>query len=52
MPFGLAGFITLSRPMYYTDVSSDPVFWPVIGFGLFLMVIGIFIMYRMVNFRV
>lgn len=52
LPFALAGFINLVRPEYYTEVSGDPVFWPVIGVGLFLMAVGIFVMYRLVNFRV
>jgi len=28
------------------------VFWPILGFGFFLMVLGMIVMYRMVNFRV
>jgi tight adherence protein B len=52
LPFALMGFITLVRPAYYKAVSDDPVFMPILGVGIVLMVIGIIIMYRMVNFRV
>lgn len=52
LPFLLVGVINLVAPTFYTDVSSDVVFWPVLGFGCFLMLIGIIVMYRMVNFRV
>jgi tight adherence protein B len=52
LPFILIGLITLVRPTYYSAVSADPVFWPILGIGFGLMVVGIVVMYRMVNFRV
>lgn len=52
LPFLLIGAITLIRPEYYSAVSADPVFWPILGVGFVLMVIGIIVMYRLVNFRV
>jgi tight adherence protein B len=52
LPFALMGFIVLVRPQYYRAVSGDPVFMPILGVGIVLMVIGIIVMYRMVNFRV
>ena len=52
LPFILIGAITLLRPTYYSGVSADPVFWPILGVGFVLMVLGIVVMYRMVNFRV
>ena len=52
LPFIMIGAITLLRPGYYSDVAADPIFWPVLGVGFFLMVLGIITMYRMVNFRV
>jgi tight adherence protein B len=52
LPFALIGVINLVAPQFYTKVSDDPVFWPILGFGFFLMVLGVFTMYRMVNFRV
>lgn len=52
MPFLLIGVITLVRPTYYAAVSADPFFWPILGVGFALMVMGIIVMYRMVSFRV
>lgn len=52
LPFALMGFILAVRPQYYQAVSGDPVFMPVLGTGVLLMVIGIIVMYRLVNFRV
>ena len=52
LPFLLMGAITLIRPDYYRGVAADPAFWPILGVGLVLMVLGIITMYRMVNFRV
>ena len=52
LPFLLIGIINLLRPTYYSAVVDDPFFWPILGFGFTLMVIGIIVMYRMVNFRV
>ena len=52
LPFILIGVITLVRPTYYAAVSADPFFWPILGVGFGLMVLGIIVMYRMVNFRV
>jgi tight adherence protein B len=52
LPFALAGVVNLLAPTFYSAVSSDPVFWPILGFGCVLMVLGIIVMYRLVNFRV
>ena len=52
LPFILAGVINLIVPTFYADVSGDPTFWPILGTGLTLMVLGIIVMHRMVNFRV
>jgi tight adherence protein B len=52
LPFIMIGAITLIRPTYYSAVSADPFFWPILGVGFALMVLGVLVMYRMVNFRV
>ena len=44
--------LSVTAPSYYGDVMEDPMFWPVMGTGLGLLLLGIFIMWRMVNFRV
>jgi tight adherence protein B len=52
LPFALAGVVNLVAPKFYAAVSGDPVFWPILGAGVCLMIVGIIVMYRMVNFRV
>jgi tight adherence protein B len=52
LPFVLIGIINLVAPQFYSAVSTDPAFWPILGLGFGLMVLGIITMYRMVNFRV
>jgi tight adherence protein B len=52
LPFALMGVINLLAPTFYSAVKDDPVFLPILGFGVFLMVLGVIVMYRMVNFRV
>jgi tight adherence protein B len=52
LPFALIGVINIVAPTYYTAVKDDPAFWPVLGFGFVLMLMGVIVMQRMVNFRV
>ena len=52
LPFALIAVVNLVAPSFYSAVKDDPVFWPILGFGFFLMVLGVITMYRMVNFRV
>jgi tight adherence protein B len=52
LPFGTFTIIFSLSPQYYTKVFGDPLFLPIAGGSLGMMVIGIMIMYRMVNFRV
>jgi len=47
------GFFTFaSSPNYYLDVSGEPLFWKIAALAVVLQVIGIFAMYKMINFRV
>lgn len=52
LPFALIGIINLTAPRFYSAVKDDPAFWPILGGGFCLMLIGIVVMHRMVNFRV
>ena len=52
MPFAFAAFIFASKPNYYLNVTDDPLFWPLVGVALALELAGIYIMYKLVNFRV
>ncbi len=44
--------LSTSAPRYYAAVMNDPLFLPIAGTATALMILGIYIMYRMVNFRV
>jgi tight adherence protein B len=52
LPFILAVAVNLVNPGYYGQVWDDPVFLPIMGFSVVWMIIGIAVMYRMVNFKV
>ncbi|MDZ4738066.1 MAG: type II secretion system F family protein [Rhodospirillaceae bacterium] len=51
LPFFLAAAVNVVNPRYYADVWEDPIFLPIIGLGLMLMLFGIIVMYRLVNFK-
>jgi tight adherence protein B len=51
MPFILIGVISLLSPSYFGSVLNHPLLMPAAVFGLTLLGIGNFIMYRMVNFK-
>jgi tight adherence protein B len=50
-PFILVGAIHLIAPDYYALTNDSPIITPAIVFGLFLLVVGNIVMYRMVNFK-
>jgi len=52
MPFAFAGLTFLKKPDYYVNVLEDPLFLPLVGVALILELVGIWIMYKLVNFRV
>jgi tight adherence protein B len=52
IPAALFFIITLQVPNYYEDVKTDPYFMPTVYFGLALWAIGVWMMRRMVNFKV
>ncbi len=52
MPFVFAGLVFLSRPEFYLSAINEPLFFPIVGAALGLELIGILIMYRLVNFHV
>ena len=52
MPFGFGAFVFSSKPNYYINAADDPLFWPLVGVALGLELMGIYIMYKLVNFRV
>jgi tight adherence protein B len=52
MPFVLFGIITLLDPEYFYSVRNHPIIMPALFVGLTLLMVGNFIIYRMVNFKV
>jgi len=52
IPLAIFGIISFVAPSYYRDVSHDPLFTPAIYLGASLWVIGVYIMRRMVNFKI
>ena len=52
LPFLVAGAVMVLNPTYFIAVSDDPMFVPYFAAAFVWMMIGNFIMWRMVNFRV
>ena len=52
LPIAFAALTFSNKPGYYINASSDPLFWPLVGVTICLELIGIYVMYRLVNFRV
>jgi len=52
LPFAVGAIIFTGNPGFYLKVADDPLFLPMMGAAAGLMLAGIYIMYRMVNFRV
>jgi tight adherence protein B len=51
MPFLLFGIITLMSPNYFTSVQDHPLIPPATALGLGLLLLGNFVMYRMVHIK-
>ena len=52
LPIGFAALTFSNKPLYYMNATSDPLFWPLVGVAICLELVGVFIMYKLVNFRV
>ncbi|MEE9250141.1 MAG: type II secretion system F family protein [Alphaproteobacteria bacterium] len=52
LPIGFAALTFSNKPHYYLNAADDPLFWPLVAVALGLQLMGIFIMYKLVNFRV
>ena len=52
LPIAFAALTFSNKPQYYINASDDPLFWPLVGVALGLELVGVYIMYRLVNFRV
>jgi tight adherence protein B len=49
-PLVLAGLLQLTSPSFFGDVADDPLFLPLAGFVLFMMLLNIIVTRRLVNF--
>ena len=52
LPIATLLVLSILAPAYYGRVMNDPIFWPIAGTSVGLLLTGIYMMYRMVNFRV
>lgn len=52
LPFAVGGLIFAGNPKYYTNAVGDPLFLPLFGLAFLNLMLGIYMIYRMVNFRV
>lgn len=51
LPVLLIAFIMLTHPDYYTEKTSNPVFWPIAG-GVFVSyLVGLVMIHRIINFK-
>lgn len=51
MPLVVFAIVNLLSPDYFSGVLDDPWFYPAIGIGVALMLVGQIIIWKMVNFR-
>lgn len=52
LPLVFAAVMMLINPDFFLKVKDDPLFWPLLSVGFCLMVMGQFVIYKMVNFKV
>lgn len=51
MPVFVMGVVNILNPKYFGDVYHDSLFWPLMGLAAFLLLSGITVIWKMVNFR-
>jgi tight adherence protein B len=52
LPFCVGGAVWLLNPKYFVEVAPDPLFPIFMGVGATMLLLGLIIMWKMVNFRV
>ncbi|MEM7225550.1 MAG: type II secretion system F family protein [Pseudomonadota bacterium] len=52
LPMLFVLMMVTGKPGFYTEVIEDPLFWPIVGIAVVLQLIGMYIMHKLVNFRV
>lgn len=51
VPIAIAAFLHLTTPSYYADVADDPLFYPLLGIGLFLTAANALALRHQVKFQ-
>jgi tight adherence protein B len=51
-PIIFTGIMMALSPKFFLDVVDDPLFWPLIGCSVALMLIGQYTLHKLVNFEV
>ena len=52
LPFVVGGALLVLRPSFFTDVVTDPLFWPMMSYAPISLAIGSAIIWKMVNIRI
>lgn len=52
LPFLVFAGLSVLSPTYFLDVSNDPLYWPLLSGSAVLLMIGNYMMFKMVNFKV
>jgi tight adherence protein B len=52
IPIAIYAIVSVAAPSYYSDVRNDPLFMQTVYFALSLWAAGVYVMYRMVNFKI
>jgi tight adherence protein B len=52
LPVALFAILNVLRPEFYGEVAKDPLFAPMMTAPPILLVLGVFVIWRMVNFRI
>jgi tight adherence protein B len=52
LPVVVVGVLLLIAPEYYTEVSGDPLFWPLMSGPPLMWTIGALMIWRMINFKI
>ena len=52
LPFAVALIINLFNPRYYAEVINHALFFPLLGFAFILWAFGIYMIWRLVSFKI
>jgi tight adherence protein B len=52
LPIAVVLAIMVLNPSFYVDVSTDPLFWPMMSVPPVLLILGVWVIWRMVNMKI